>query len=75
MTVKTRKFNNVWAGRASLVIALLIMVISWLNHGKISYAFLQGFVSLAVMYLLLAGSWYLFKKGGPPEEEIGRAHV
>ena len=69
MTDKNLQFHNVWILRASLVIAFVIMLLSWLSHWKIPYIILQTLLSFAVMYLLLATSWYLFKKNSLPGEQ------
>ena len=69
MTIKDSKYFNIWALRAGLVITILILLLSWTNHMKIPYIILRGAVSFVVIYALLAGSWYLFKKNAPYQEE------
>lgn len=57
-----------WALRSSLIIALLVIVLSLLRAVSIPYTLVRGVVSFGIMYLLLAGSLYLFERGAPPSE-------
>lgn len=75
MTLENSEIYEIWALRISLAVAFIVIVISWWNKVHLPYILIRGVVSFGVMYSLLAGSLYLFKKTALSEESGDQAEL
>jgi hypothetical protein len=73
MAVQDSGMYQIWVLRLSLAVALLVVVLSWINALKIFDLIVRAGVSFGVMYLLMLGSLSLFERTAaqvPEEEQI-----
>lgn len=69
MIVQNKELYQVWVMRLSIVIAIIVVLLSWINGLRFFELIVRAGVSFGVMYSLMAGSLNLFEKTAPQEPQ------
>ncbi|KLU65035.1 hypothetical protein DEAC_c30020 [Desulfosporosinus acididurans] len=75
--MKSNPNFTVWLMRISIVVALIVALLSWINGVEIFNVIVRAGVSFGIMFLLLIGTLRAFEKTalpqpGPDKNEAGR---
>jgi len=69
MAVQKRELYQIWAMRLSLVTAVIVLLLSWINKVGFFDLMVRAGVSFGVIYLLMAGILNLFERTAPQKSQ------
>lgn len=69
MPFQDSELFRIWTLRLALITAVIVLFLSWINGVKPFDLIVRGGVSFGVIYLLLTGTYNLFEKTAPKNQD------